>query len=204
MITLYDLIRSGNCYKVRLLLWMLDLEFERYAVDFIEGKEHKSADFLAMNPLGQVPVLTDTDPDTGETITLRDSQAILTYIAKRYDTGKWLPETPAEAAHVAEWLSFSANEILNGLAITRAIISFGRPGDEAFHRAIGDKALTDMNTHLANLDWLVGKKPTIADLACYPYVALSPDGHFDPTQYRHVHAWMGRIEALPGHRSPTD
>ena len=172
-------------------------------VDYREGREHKSDAFLAMNPLGQVPVLTDTGEDGGERVVLRDSQAILLYLAKRYGDERWQPEEPEAAAHVMEWLSFAANEIHNGLAFTRALIKFSRPGDEAFHRTIGERCLALLDGHLENRDWLVGGGPTIADLACYPYAKLAPDGHFEPDAHAHLRAWMDRIEALPGYRPPT-
>lgn len=200
MITLYDLDVSGNCYKVRLLLWMLDLPFERYVVDYREGREHKSEAFLAMNPLGQVPVLTDRGEVGTDPVVLRDSQAILVYLAKRYGTTDWLPDGAEAQAHVTEWLSFAANEIHNGLAFTRALTKFNRPGDIEFHRAIGNRCLALLDGQLADRAWLAGAGPTIADLACYPYVVLSPEGNFDPGTYKNVRAWMDRIEALPRYR----
>ncbi|MBT6286377.1 MAG: glutathione S-transferase, partial [Rhodospirillaceae bacterium] len=87
MIQLYDYILSGSCYKVRLFLSMLGKEFEPIPVDYYPGGEHKTPEFLEINPLGQIPVLRDGG------LTLRDAQAILVYLAGRYDNArKWYPE----------------------------------------------------------------------------------------------------------------
>lgn len=88
MIRLYEFALSGNCHKVRLMLSLLGLPYESVLVSGA-NREHKSAAFLAMNPLGQVPVLTDGD------LVVRDSQAILVYLASRYGGPTWWPQDPA-------------------------------------------------------------------------------------------------------------
>ena len=103
MITLYDYELSGNCYKVRLLLNILGLEWKTRRIDFHPGREHKSDWFLRLNPLGQVPVLEDGD------LGLRDAQAILTYLAAQYDrSGRWYPAGDARTlGEIAMWLAFA-------------------------------------------------------------------------------------------------
>ena len=92
---LYDYILSGSCYKVRLFLNILGLEYDKAPVDFYPGKDHKKPDFLALNPLGQLPVLVD-----GELI-LRDAQSILLYLASRYDdSNTWFPDNAAARGRV--------------------------------------------------------------------------------------------------------
>lgn len=81
MITLYEFALSGNCHKIRLMLSLLGLDYQSMAVNSSK-QQQKSADFLAMNPFGQVPVLTDED------VIVRDSQAILVYLAKKYGDGQ--------------------------------------------------------------------------------------------------------------------
>ncbi|HEY0341450.1 MAG TPA: glutathione S-transferase N-terminal domain-containing protein, partial [Steroidobacteraceae bacterium] len=99
MIKLFDYELSGNCYKVRLLLNILGVAYERVELDFHPGREHKSPWFLAINPLGQVPVIDD------DGFILRDAQAILTYLASRYDAGgRWYPREPLAVGQVAMWL----------------------------------------------------------------------------------------------------
>ena len=103
MITLYDYELSGNCYKLRLLMSILGVEYTKRAVDFYPGLEHRSAWFLELNPLGQLPVLDD------DGLVLRDAQAILVYLAARYDsTRHWYPlDDPARLGEVSQWLAFA-------------------------------------------------------------------------------------------------
>jgi len=113
MITFYGNPVSGNAHRVYNFLHILDLPFENKIVDLKSG-EHKSADYLALNPLGQVPVLTD------DNLVLRDSTAILMYLARKYDTSnQWLPTDPANQAQVQQWLSIAVHEIMNGPFVIR-------------------------------------------------------------------------------------
>ena len=100
---LYDFILSGNCYKIRLLATFLDIDYEAEGVDFYPGREHKSAAFLKLNPLGQIPVLED------DGLIIRDAQAILLYLANKYDTAKrwWPADDPQLVGEVAMWLAFA-------------------------------------------------------------------------------------------------
>lgn len=99
MIRLYDYELSGSCYKVRLMLNFLGLEYESVPVDFV-NREHKNDALLALNPFGEIPILEDGD------VRLRDAQAILVYLASRYDrTEKWYPHDPASQGRIQQWLS---------------------------------------------------------------------------------------------------
>jgi glutathione S-transferase len=182
---------SGNSHKVRLFLGLLGLEYAAIEVD-LRGGEHKRAPFLALNPLGQVPVLVDGD------VTLADSQAILVYLARRYAAASWLPLDPVPLAQITRWLSIAANEIQHGPATARLIAVFGAKldGDLALQRSAA--ILAYMQAHLTQQPWLVGDHPTIADMACYPYVALAPEGHIDLQSYPQLSRWLARVEALPG------
>src|SRR5262245_13983434 len=103
MITLYDYELSGNCYKLRLLMNILGVQYQSLDVDFYPGRQHKADWFLKINPLGQLPVLVD------DGLVLRDAQAILVYLASRYDpSSKWYPrEDAAVLSQMAMWLSFA-------------------------------------------------------------------------------------------------
>lgn len=191
MITLYDVALSGNCQKVRLALSMLGLAHELVPVDFMAG-EHKREAFLELNPLGQVPVLVDGD------VLLRDSQAILVYLARQYG-GDWLPDDAADQGRVAQWLSSTANEIACGPAAARLCCLFEQRDGLAAAQAQANAFLSVLEAHLEGQDWLECGRPTIADLACYPYVALAPEGEIELRPYPAVRAWIGRVEALPGY-----
>jgi glutathione S-transferase len=191
VIRLYEMPSSGNCHKARLALSMLGLEYEAVMVDY-EAGEQNSDWFRAISPFGQVPALSD-----GE-VAVTDSQAILVYLGARYAAGDLWPTDPAGAAEVVRWLSFAANELWNGPAKARVIKGFGYAGDLAAAQARSTAALEALDRHLAGRDWLAVGRPTIADLACYPYVALAPEGGIEPADYGSVAAWLGRVEALPG------
>lgn len=191
MIRLYDSKLSGNCHKVRLMLALLGLDYEAKAVDMRAG-EQRSPEFLELNPLGQVPVLTD------DGVTLRDSQAILVYLALKHGEDHWFPRDPAGASEVVQWLSYSANEVLHGLAISRAIKVFKRDLDAELANARGRAVLDVLDAHLSRHDWVATGRVTIADVACYPYVAVAPEGGFDLGPYSAINAWLGRIAKLPG------
>lgn len=188
---LYDFRLSGNCYKVRLMLALLGLEAERVEVDLMGGEQRRQP-FVTWNPLGQVPVLES------EGHHLRDSQAILLYLARSHGPA-WLPSNPWELAQVDAWMSFAANEIANGPAALRLIRKFGAGLDPVRARAITEKVFAVVEGQLASQDWLVGSSPSVADLACYPYLALAPEGDWPTQGFPAVQAWFGRIEALPGY-----
>ena len=190
MITLYGGPRSGNAYKVRLLLSLLGLEFEETVIN-LQTEENRTESFLALNPRGQIPTLVD-----GE-VTVWDSQAILVYLARRYGEA-WLPVEPAAMAEVMQWLALAENELLFGLARARAVKSFGRDFDLASCQAYGHAGLKVLEQRLAEHSWLAAGKPTIADAACMPYAALSYMGDIPLDDYPAVRAWIDRVRALPG------
>ena len=190
MITLYGTPNSGNAYKVRLLLSLLGLEFEETFIDLQAG-ENRTESFLALNPRGQVPVLVDG------AVTVWDSQAILVYLARRYGEA-WLPVEPAPMAEVMEWLAVAENELLFGLARARAVKYFGRDHDLASSQAYGHEGLKVLEQRLAGNTWLAAGRPTIADIACMPYPALSHMGGIALDGYPSVRAWIDRVRALPG------
>ncbi|MFT5195417.1 MAG: glutathione S-transferase [Cellvibrionaceae bacterium] len=188
---LYTSPKSGNGYKVELFLNLLELDFERIYVDMANGA-HKSADYLALNPRGQVPVLTDNDHNYWE------SQSILVYIAKKYAPESWLPQEPTALAKTIRWLSFSAAEV-DGLTVARRIRLFGWDHDLTPHQQKGISGLIIMDAHLATNDFLAGDRPTVADIACYPYVAMAGEGEVDLAPYANVNKWFERIQKLPGY-----
>lgn len=191
MIRLYRNAVSGHCHRVELFLSLLDLPFEKVDLNLREN-EHKSPAFLAMNPLGQIPVLQDGD------LTLADSNAILIYLEARHAPGQWLPRDAVGAARVQRWLSLAAGPLAFGPAMARVIQLFALPTDPqpAVDRA--HALLTFMESELAASGWLVGARPTLADVAHYAYVARAPEGGVSLQAYPAVRAWLARVEALPG------
>ena len=190
MITLYSAPLSGNAYKVRLFLSLLGLEFEETVIN-LQARDHRAEWFLALNPRGQVPTLVD-----GE-VTIWDSQAILAYLARRYGED-WMPIEPVALAEVMQWLAVAENELLFGLARARAVRVFGREFDLASCKAYGRAGLEVLERRLAGHAWLAAGRPTIADVACMPYVALSYMGDVPLDDYPAVRAWVARVRGLAG------
>ncbi|WP_045225950.1 glutathione S-transferase family protein [Methyloterricola oryzae] len=192
MITLYDMSLSGNCHKVRMLLNFLSLPYQLRPVD-LAGGEQRSAEYLHLNPFSQVPVLDDD----GRII--RDSQAILVYLAKRYGGVAWWPDDAYQLAQIAAWLSTAANEIFHGPALLRVHHKFGRAIDVDKARQTADKVLRIIESQLESRDWLLGERISIADLAIYPYLALAPEGGIEIDSYPNIVGWFQRLRAMPSY-----
>ena len=194
MIRLYDYVLSASCYKVRLIAALLGIKLEHLAVDFHPGREHKSLAFRALNPAGTIPVLVDGD------LVLTESTAMLVYLA--HGT-VWMGEAAAEAqARIQGWLAFAARLGSSlGMARLHDMLLFAADIDAV--RRAGEECLREMEAHLverrlAGGIWLVGATPTIADIACFPNVALAPDGGVTLDDYPSVRLWARAIRSLPG------
>lgn len=189
---LYDLEPSGNCYKVRLFAALAQIPLEIVPVDFLDGA-HKRPPLIDLNPWGELPILVDGDR------VLRDSQAILVYLAGRHGGASWWPTEAALQAEIVQWLSTAANEIQNGPCAARLVDKFGYAIDkpDALRRAARILSLVD--AHLATRDWLAISRATIADCAVYPYVALAGEGGIDLSPYANIGRWMARVKSLPGY-----
>ena len=187
---LYGTKLSGHTHRVELFLRLLGLPYE-YAQ---AGADVRTSDaFKRLNPLGQIPVLQDGD------VTVADSTAILVYLCKRYaPDSSWLPGEAVPAAAVQRWLSIAANELANGPAAARAAALFKAPNDVARAHAIAQRLLVFMEGHLTGRDFLAASHPTIADLACYAYIARAPEGGVSLDGFSALGQWLARVEALPG------
>jgi glutathione S-transferase len=182
---------SGHAHRTRLFLSLIGADAEMIEVDLAAG-EHKRAAFKSLNPFGQIPVLDD------DGVIVTDSNAILVYLAKKLTDGSWLPEDPAGAAFVQRWLSVAAGEIAYGPCAARLVTVFGAKfdADEVIARA--HRILKLIDAQLSQNSWIAAGHPTIADVALYSYIARAPEGNVDRSGYRHVSAWLARVEALPG------
>jgi glutathione S-transferase len=191
MIRLYDSELSGSCYKVRLLLNILKVSCERIPVDFAK-KEHKTEHFLRLNPLGEIPVMEDGD------VRLRDAQSILVFIARQYDrSNTWFPDAPDAMGRIMQWLSFGGNELM-AAAGARLVKMLDYPLDlpALQARAVGGFRILD--AHLFDREFLELGHPTIADIACFPHVAMAGEGGVDIKPYPNILRWIDRIRQIPG------
>ena len=169
---------------------LLGQPFEDVSLDSSKG-ETRTPEFLRLNPRGQVPVIRDGR------VTVWDSQAILVYLARKY-AGDWLPLDPESLAETMQWLAVSENEVLYGLAYLRAARVYGIECDMERVREWSDSILHVIEHRLAGAPWLAASRPTVAAIACFPYVALSWQGGVDLGDYPAIGRWIGRIRSLPG------
>ena len=200
MIRLYDYVLSGNCYKVRLFLSLLEIEWETRWIDFHPRREHKSEWFLALNPLGQVPVIEDGD------FRLRDAQAILVYTPPRSTTRPGSGIRPVTRRPSARSRSGSPSPTASPRpppprgSMTGCSSSWMRtgrvPGRTDLFRVL-DEHLWFQEQEGG--EWLCGPgHPTIADIACFPYVALSEEGGVSRIPYPAIRRWTDRVKRIPG------
>ena len=191
---LYDSQVSGNCYKARLLLAHLGLEYERREVDVVDRSNR--LDLLGdLNPALRVPtlVLDDGRP-------LAESNAILFHFAHGTP---YLPEDRYELAQVLQWLFFEQYSHEPNIAVVRFWVAYsGAPPAEAeveAKRRAGYAALDAMERHLASRAFHVGERYTIADISLYAYTHVAAEGGFDLTRYPAIRAWLDRVAGQPGH-----
>ena len=195
---LYDLERSGNCYKIRFFLSLIGIEYTKIPVDLHAG-ENRTSEFLGMNPNGLIPVLVDGSE------TIYDSIAILSYLAKVYADESWFPGEPVQFSKVIRWLAFEQSEVRYGLARARVIAlknpsTLGSTGTLEESQVIGKLALKILNKKLSKSTWLAdSRQATICDIACYPYTAMSNDGGISVEPYPAVIRWIEDIERLDGY-----
>ena len=190
---LYDNPASGNCYKVRLLLARLGLDYERRELDVVDRSNRK--DVLGdLNPGLRVPtlVLDDGRP-------LGESGAILSYLA---DGTELVPAERYERAQVLQWMFFEQYSHEPYVAVARFWLTKGievDPETLAERQRVGYLALDAMEGHLAGRDYLVGERYSIADIALYAYTHVADEGGFDLERYPAIGAWLERVAAQPGH-----
>jgi glutathione S-transferase len=187
---LYDYPASGNCYKVRLLLALLDLPYERVPTDIFAG-DTLTEEFGRLNPARETPVL---ELDSGELIV--QSNAILWYLA---EGSEFLPADALGRARTVQWLQFEQERIVAGIGAARFYLLTGRnPGRVDARVAHGRSSLDMLDAHLADRQFVVGDAPSIGDLALFAYTHVAPDAGIDLDSWPAVQGWIERIEGLPG------
>ena len=187
----YGDIQSGNCYKIKLLAALLDIEHEWVHVDILAGQT-RSKEFLSRNPNGKIPLL---ELDDGRY--LSESNAILNYLAT--DTA-FLPQDPFLRAQVLQWQFFEQYSHEPYIAVARFIAKYlGLPDDRKAEyqakQAGGHKALAVMEARLSIHFYLVGSHLSVADISLYGYTHVAHEGGFDLSGYPGIQAWLQRISA---------
>ena len=200
MIKLYNYDLSVNCYKQRLLMNLLDVDYESIPVDFFPGFEHKSEEFKKINPLGHIPVLVDGD------FVMRDAHAILVYLAAKYDpSGHWYPtHDPELLGEVAQWMLF-AEGTTNTASAARLHDNLGYEFDIDELRAGAHRLFRVLDEHLWFREqgnshghaWIcAAPHPTLADLAIFPDIMLSEEGGISRLDYPALRRWTDRVRRL--------
>ncbi|HKY61095.1 MAG TPA: glutathione S-transferase family protein [Gemmatimonadota bacterium] len=195
MLRLYNSQLSGNCYKVRLLLTLLEIPFERIEVDVVD-RSNRLELLGGKNPALRVPTLELEDGTH-----LAESNAILWYFA---EGTRYLPEDRLERARVLQWMFFEQYDVEPNLAVARFWISILGQA-ERYAEALaakwkaGYRALDGMERHLEDRVFLVGDRYSIADIALYAYVHVADEAGFDLGPYPATREWLARVAGRPGH-----
>jgi glutathione S-transferase len=193
---LYQMQASGNCYKPRLLAHQLGLPLELVDIDILKG-ESRTAEFLAKNPNGRVPLLK---LDDGRLIA--ESNAMIFYLA---DGTGFLPDDRFARTEALQWMFFEQYSHEPYIAVARYWQSIAPegPGAKADRfpewRERGYAALGVMEGHLAERNYFVGGRYTIADIALYAYTHVAHEGGFNLDAFPRVRSWLDRIAGEPDH-----
>jgi glutathione S-transferase len=196
---LHDYGPSANCYKVRLLLAQLGLEYERVPVDIFAG-DTLTDEYARLNPQRQTPVL---ERDGAEPLT--ESGAILVHLAEGTE---YLPENSNERAQALKWLFFEQTEVIQGIAglrfrlVTQRIRPDGR--EAQWRRSVGAAALTVLNDRLGKSDYLAGDAYSVADISLFAYVHVANEAGFELDEFEQVKEWMQRVRGTRGYMNDLE
>jgi glutathione S-transferase len=195
MIKVYGDINSGNCYKIKLLMSLLDIGHEWNHVDLL-GQETRSAAFIAMNPNAKMPVI-----EIAQGVHLWESNAILNYLA---EGTAFLPAERLARARVLQWQFFEQYSHEPYIAVARFIARYlgmpeSRKQDFLSRQEGGHKALRVMESQLEKTPYLAGEQYTIADISLYAYTHVAHEGGFDISAYPAICRWLAKVQAHPKH-----
>lgn len=196
MFKVYGDIQSGNCYKIKLLMKLLDIEHEWIHVDILAGETH-TEQFERMNPNSRIPLL-DLGETEGGGRYLSESNAILNYLA---DGTELLPDDRYQRAQVLQWQFFEQYSHEPYIATARYINKYlGLPAEREaeYHgkQAGGHKALSIMEQQLRRTPFLVADSMTIADISLYAYTHVAAEGGFALDDYPAIRSWISAIESV--------
>ena len=192
MFTLSEYSPSGNCYKARLLLTQLNIAFDRTEINILQGKS-RTPEFLVKNPNGRIPVL-----EIAPGKFLFESNAIMFYLSEETE---FFPTDKFERAQVMQWLFFEQYSHEPFIATSRFWYLIGKAEEyqEALQQkqAPGYAALGVMEQHLAENEFFVGDRYTIADIGLFAYTHVAGEGGFDLTRFPAIQTWIDRVKNQP-------
>jgi len=196
---LYCFAESGNSYKAALMLHLAGCDWEPVRIDFFEGETRGEVFRSTVSEMGEAPVLVHADER------LSQSGVILDYLAET--TGRFAARDARERREVWRWILFDNHKFTSYFATLRFLAALSKGADPAvleFLRGRVKSAFGIVDKHLQGRRWMVGDQPTIADLSMAGYMFYSDETGIDFKAYPELFAWIGRVAALPGWKSPWD
>lgn len=190
---IYGDIQSGNCYKVKLVCALLEIEYDWIEVDILAG-DTKKPEFLEKNPNGKIPLL-----ELSEGRYLSESNAIINFLAAGSEL---LPKNDFDLAKVQQWQFFEQYSHEPYIAVARFIAKYlgllvERQAEYESKQAGGHKALNVMEQQLQKSRYLTGDNLTTADISLYGYTHVAEEGGFDLKKYPAIQSWLDRIASEP-------
>ncbi|MEJ8570177.1 glutathione S-transferase [Microbaculum marinum] len=196
---LYCFAQSGNAYKTALMLETTGCDWGSRFVDFFNG-ETRTPEYRRINVMGEVPVLVH-----GET-TLSQSGVILDYLAEKTGRHGW--KNDAERREILRWFLFDNHKLTSYTATYRFLRALSKDPNPTVLEFFGARmrgAFSVLAAHLADRDWVVGNRATIADLSLCGYLFYDDEiGVNFEESYPAIHHWLNRIKALPGWKHPYE
>jgi glutathione S-transferase len=202
MYQLHGFSQSGNTFKVAFLLRALNQPWEPKFVDFMNGVTRTGEWREGTNAMGEVPVLDDGARR------LTQSGVILTYLAQKH--AAFGAATEDERLEVLRWLLFDNHKFTSYFASYRFMKAFAPaapdPAVMNWLRARLDNAFGIVEKHLAGNPYLVGNRPTIADISLcgYLFYPVEESGYEVAARFPNIAAWLARLRQIPGWANPYD
>jgi len=195
---LHCFAQSGNAYKVALMLNLCDADWEPTFVDFFNGG-HLTDEYLELNEMGEVPVLVAGD------LVLSQSGVILDYLADSFES--FDAASVPEHREIMRWLMFDNHKLTGQLSTLRFLRHFAKTGETDVTRFLHGrvmKALAVLDKRVSTADYVLGEKPTIADISMCGYLYYKDESGIDMSEFANVVQWLDRIAALPGWVHPYE
>ncbi|MEZ5788573.1 MAG: glutathione S-transferase [Xanthobacteraceae bacterium] len=199
---LYCFAQSGNAYRVALMLSLIGADWRPIFVDFFKGETRTPEYRATVNEMGEAPVLVHHDRK------LTQSAVCLTYLSER--SGKFQPQGEDEQREALRWIIFDNQKVGGYLGPYRFLRSLAPsppdPAVLAFLKARIDNSLAIVDKRLAGRSFLIGDRPTIADISMcgYMYYPAEELGFDIAAAYPDIGGWLDRLKALPGWKHPYD
>ena len=190
---------SGNAYKAALMLELCGCDWQPRLVDYFGGETRGDAYRTDVNEMGEAPVLEHDGRR------LSQSGVILIYLAERI--GRFLWRNDEERLETLRWMLYDNHKFTSYFATLRFLVGIQKTGETAVTEFLRTRATTAfgiVDRHLAARPFMVGERPTVADLSMAGYMYFPEETGIDRSAYPHLEAWVARVAALPGWKHPYE